>query len=251
MVEQKEMLIESDWNVLIVLDACRSDSYHRRDHSSQAKRSMAWCTYLWVQRLARLLDGQEVLYVTANPVVDRELNKLDASSFHLISVWDFDWGRCGPHKMPTVHPRSVNDAVLSYVDAHGQPERMVVHYIQPHMPYIGRDALPYADWGRCDAEMAYDLRKVAHPRQAVKRGEVSREQVRAAYEGNVDLVVPYAHALRDSLAGIVVITADHGELLGERGKYGHSSGPCPELLNVPWVFRYCGPFVPKPIPEAS
>ncbi|MDP3940502.1 MAG: sulfatase-like hydrolase/transferase, partial [Deltaproteobacteria bacterium] len=39
---------------------------------------------------------------------------------------------------------------------------------------------------------------------------------------------------------LIVVTADHGELLGERGERGHNGKAYEEVLHVPWVLRLPG-----------
>ena len=64
------------------------------------------------------------------------------------------------------------------------------------------------------------------------------EKLRRAYEENLKLVLSYVNELVSYLRreGLVVITADHGELLGERGLFGHPERVrVPELVEVPWL----------------
>lgn len=61
------------------------------------------------------------------------------------------------------------------------------------------------------------------------------EGLRKAYEENLRLVLSYVAKILRYLKGKVVITSDHGELLGEKRLFGHSSSLRePELLEVPW-----------------
>ncbi len=251
---QERLLRRADWNALIVLDACRADSYRRRRPRARVALTMGYCTRVWMPQLARVLDGAPTLYVSANPVCERELQmNRDNPNFRWISLWRDRWERVGPHKLPTVHPRSVRDALMDYLNRFGQPERIVVHFIQPHMPYVGEAALPYADWGNCGrCEFAGELHKTTHPRDAVAQRRITRKDVRAAYEGNLDLVLPYAIDLAEQvLAGTVVVTADHGELLGEGGKYGHMAGPVDTLMRVPWEQWDKGGLTPAELPDQA
>ncbi|MFW6189030.1 MAG: hypothetical protein ACOC7T_01235 [Planctomycetota bacterium] len=256
MRHQAEMLKGTDWNVLIVLDACRADAFARRVPGAATVRSLGRCTRVWAPGLAEVTGRAPTLYATANPVLNRELQwKRSLGNFRWLNLWRHCWAPTGPHALPTVPPEAVNRAVLGWVERHGQPRRLIVHYVQPHLPYVGRDGLPYADWGNCRrSEVARRLRRLKHPREAVAAGEIGLERVRAAYAGNLDLVLPHAFELAHRLAGTAVITADHGELLGEEcdgePRFGHVAAPCPELMEVPWL-EVPGPeFVPARLPEA-
>ena len=72
------------------------------------------------------------------------------------------------------------------------------------------------------------------PLDAVRR-KFGDTGLRQAYVQNLRLVLEYVARLVENLSGVAVITADHGERLGESGKYSHESG-CRDslLLEVPW-----------------
>ena len=59
-----------------------------------------------------------------------------------------------------------------------------------------------------------------------------REAIREAYESNLRYVLSYVSKLVRHLKGIKVITADHGELLGEGGYYGHHPSYPPKLQEI-------------------
>lgn len=72
------------------------------------------------------------------------------------------------------------------------------------------------------------------PMDSVRR-KVGKSGLRQAYAENLRLVLRYAANLVQNLSGEVMITADHGERLGERGRYSHHAGLSdPLLLLVPW-----------------
>jgi hypothetical protein len=70
---------------------------------------------------------------------------------------------------------------------------------------------------------------------------VSIEDVWAAYAENLELTIPHVEELLETLDGKSVITADHGNLFGEKVRpipirtYGHPPGfRTTELVSVPW-----------------
>jgi len=78
----------------------------------------------------------------------------------------------------------------------------------------------------------------ASPMDAIRR-KYGINGLRKAYEENLIIVLGYVTKLCDELlhykpSGRIVITSDHGELLGENGKYGHGSR-APHTLEVPWL----------------
>ena len=79
---------------------------------------------------------------------------------------------------------------------------------------------------------------------ALDRGQIKTilakegvDGVKKAYEENLRFVLKYVKELVEFIpSGKIVITADHGELLGEDGKYGHPGNfRHPKLLEVPWL----------------
>ena len=74
----------------------------------------------------------------------------------------------------------------------------------------------------------------ASPMDAVRRAR-GVGGLREAYARNLELVLSHIAELMKDLHGEVVITADHGELLGEGGRFSHGFGrDDPLLLEVPW-----------------
>lgn len=108
---------------------------------------------------------------------------------------------------------------------------MIVHYMQPHTPSvpdpIGRGI--GGDPGTNDfwRESALDL---------LRRGDVTSEEVWNSYEANLHYVLDDVALLLDNItADTVAISADHGELMGEFGLYGHPEHvPLPAVKEVPW-----------------
>lgn len=249
---QSGLLRSREWNALILLDACRADYLCRVRPEAQPVRSLYSITWGWVARFAEIAArfDNPVLYFTANPVVNREMRKHPQSPFRLISLWDDHWGHHGPLNLPAVHPEAVLEAVESFINRHGQPARMVVHFLQPHVPFIGRPALPYSNWGRgMDDDLSKEVDKLPGLKEALAAGKTSIEAIRDCYRANLEVALPYRDELSRILKGLVVTTSDHGQLLGERGLYGHTAGPIhPELMEVPWLEEQRGSICPAELP---
>ena len=244
-------LLREPWNALIILDACRADALGSLAPGVETVRSLAWITYDWIRRFVPLFGQERLLYVSSNPVVERELAR-HKHNWQVRSVWRDGWRRSGPCAMPAVTAAETAFAVSQHLSVYGQPERMIVHFLQPHVPYVGDPGLPYSGWGGgMDDPLSVAVGEHTTVEAALARGLCTIEQVRLAYQANVELAVRYALPMAsDWLKGKVVLTADHCELLaldGEPG-YGHAKWD-PKLYQVPWLAWDHGPFEPAPVPE--
>ena len=63
-----------------------------------------------------------------------------------------------------------------------------------------------------------------------------KEGLRQAYKANLQAVLKQVTGLTKHLSGRIVITSDHGELLGESNLFGHSTGSNnPIQTEIPWL----------------
>lgn len=243
---------DHDWDVLVILDACRVDilrelaeSYDFLDDvesiSSVGSHSREWMAKTFTP--ARLSAVNETAYVTGNVFSEQTFDDsgeqvaryspfspdswptVDADDFaRLDEVWRDGWD----DELGTVPPRTITDRVIDIARTH-DPERIVAHYMQPHTPFVAPDY-----WSN-PTETSMPLSEMNLKR--LRRGEVSTETFLSGYRANLELVLDELVLLRQNLdAETVAITADHGEALGELGVYGHPIGFLhPSVKRVPWV----------------
>jgi hypothetical protein len=110
-------------------------------------------------------------------------------------------------------------------------KRHIIHYHQPHIPFIGPTGIEHFD------ELPLGWGDGGHQGTL----SASDELIRNAYAENVDIALDAVSNLLPHLDGKTVISADHGDFLGERGfpipikLYAHPSGYYSDLLTkVPW-----------------
>ena len=132
----------------------------------------------------------------------------------------------------TVPPEEVFKAYFA-----SNEERAILHLMQPHPPFIGETSLPIpwlVDLEKKGVVKPGDQNRyrALYPYWVEKYGE---DYVRKAYFDNAKYVVDKVRTFIDKLSCRVVITSDHGELLGENGRWGHLGLEVPELRIVPWV----------------
>jgi len=234
---------EADWDTLVVLDACRYDMFERRaDLPGRLERreSPASTTVEFLRATVDGRDLRDTVYVTANPQLHQHREDIDAAFADVVDVWA---GEGWDDESGTVLPETVTDAALSAAEANPH-KRLVVHYMQPHYPFLGAEtAFEGGDFTDADAD---------HENVWVQllRGDIDRdrEEIWALYADNLDRVLPHVERLLAALDGRTVVTADHGNMVGERSfpipfrEWGHPRGIyTPELVEVPWLVHEAGP----------
>lgn len=221
------------WDVLVVVDACRADlfdevapEYDFATGGSQV-RSVASVTRRWMELnfgAEYQREVAETTYICGNPHSD---TILDADDFdELVEVWRDAWTEPG-----TVPPEAVtNEAIRRGRERN--PDRMVVHYMQPHCPFLSRPDLSKGkDLNQFGNQSWDDVWK------RLEKGEVDAADVWQGYRDNLKLAMNEVAVLRQNLdADTLVVTSDHGNALGEWGLYGHPQRiPFDCLRSVPYA----------------
>jgi len=145
------------------------------------------------------------------------------------------------HSESSATPHVATDRAISVAREH-DPERLIIHYTLPHVPFIA-GAL---DWfpDQLSTEELMDgpeetrsLRAEETGYQRYVYGDLSRQDAYRNYLGNLQLVFDYIDVLRKNVgAQSAVISADHGEALGEWGLWDHQHGyPFGPMRIVPWA----------------
>lgn len=232
--------MDEKWNTLIVLDGCREDLFREvvdtsRFDSYETRTSAGSATNEWTKKNFAGQALTDTVYVTGNPVVSRQVQ----TAFHaFIEVWrdgfDENYG--------TVPPEPVTKAAIEAREEFPD-KRLIVHYMQPHYPFIGYPELRYTTFGGTD-EIKVESAKTGASDvwEALGKGLVDKETVGEAYAKNLEIVMKSADGLIEAEGGKSVVTADHGNLLGERVSplrvrlYGHPPYiHHPALREVPWA----------------
>lgn len=235
-------ILSADWDNLIILDACRFDTFKQvaSDLPGELKKveSKASATSEFLRSNFSDEELYDTVYVTANPQLYRIENGIYDTepinvTFHdQVDVWQNQWH--DEHR--TVMPKVVTEAALEAAERY-RNKRLIIHYIQPHAPYVGETGIK---------ELPTEYLDFWHSFRAGKF-DVSLETAKRAYRENLQLVLPHVSELLFKLNGRTVVTADHGELLGERGfpvpirRFGHPPYTnIPAALEVPWLVYESG-----------
>jgi hypothetical protein len=242
-----------DWDVAIILDTCRVDALRELKSEygfitdvdsiwSVGSSTPEWLVNTFsadwrdqVKRTTRLSANGFDEYILVNGSQPPELDKAPFAStaFSLTDHSEFDHleimyqGGLHSEELGTVPPSHVTKRGIA-IGRHQEWDRMMIHYVQPHAPYITR-ALN-TESSITDIE--------SRPMWALRNGLISRETGWQMYLDNLRLALDEVEKLVSNLtAQTVVITADHGESFGEYGgKFGHIDGYLtPQVRKVPWV----------------
>ena len=275
--------LESDWDYCVVLDACRYDVFAECyaeyvDGTLEKRWSAGSSTPEWA---ARTFTGDhDVAYFSGNPFINSlgiPLSELRwgascdyewAAADHVrevVDVWKHGWD----DDLGTVPPGSIEASFRERRGLVGRAERTVLHYMQPHAPYLtcggGRklrrirgavDRQAVSDGGDA-AGLLSGLGDAIRPRieRALERSEFAmkaglwleldpgslwRDGVRGTamtdYEEYLRIALEAVADVLAELDGRVVITADHGEAFGEGGVWEHHvETHIRPLMEVPWL----------------
>lgn len=237
-------VMDQDWDNLIVLDACRRSLFEDVVGTAffddyQVVRSLGSNTGEWSNRnfndKSRQHEFPDTVYVTGNVVVSRRITE---PTFHrLYEVWQngFD------EDLGVVPPEPVVDKALEARAQHPN-KRLVAHIVQPHEPFIvNRDD---GDGYTANPETVFGAGTELMEKNTwldLAAGNISVERAKAAYARTLEVGWKRARELITELPGRTVVTADHGNMWGERGfpipvpVYGHPTQlRCSSLVDVPW-----------------
>jgi hypothetical protein len=242
-------VFERDWDLLVVLDACRYDALAAMEAefdfvsdvgwvASVGSSTREWAANTFTERHREVIGRTAV--VCGNGRVTETLRAGDAmesgtgrrlTSWNVVPPEAFLAFDSVPSYAPfdpyggILTPDVVTDRAVS-VGRTRDPERLVVHYIPPHNPYRAnalRENRPLED---------HEYRPFDYLRDG---GD--RDVAWAAYLDELRWVLgDVRRLLRNVDADRAVVTADHGELFGSLGLYSHPTGvPHPHLRCVPWM----------------
>jgi hypothetical protein len=281
---QDQRFLESDWDYCIVLDACRYDVFSELydeflDGTLEKRESKGSSTPEWAYRT--FTDEYDIAYFSSNPFINDlgiPLNELKwgascdyewTANEHISDVFDV-WKTGWDDDLGTVPPESMETAFHENLNAVEQADRTVIHYMQPHAPYLTRgkgQKLKQIRKGikrqgetedeEGDGGLLGSVSSSVRPKveSALEGSELvqkaglwleldpsslwrdgTRETAMEYYEENLRLALESVADLVEDLDGDVVVTADHGEAFGEEGVWEHHIETyIPPLMEVPWL----------------
>lgn len=251
MLKQKKLIDAMDWDVLIILDACRCDAFCnifkykeviRVD--SDATATPEWLKKTWTKKY------DNIIYLSGNPFVNSKGVKTNDNSFvggdhfEVKDCWDGAFNK----KTGRIESSAMKMYAIGYLNALKTGKKLVIHFMQPHSPYIFGDTKHNSFFTTLSKIIPMRqqllLNKVKFIRKLKPRTEstyseyYTDKEIKEAYMRNLESAredVEYVVNQAAMFGFKVVITADHGELFGEYERYGHGGKVVPELISVPWI----------------
>lgn len=245
---------ERDWDLLILLDTCRVDALKEVApeydfiHDVGSILSVGSSSSEWIAQTFtrdRIEEVQETAYVSANAWAKRVIEDRNTPEGHANALLSWtDWDVCNPHDFLALEQAWETAPQLEYdIDAGGttpryltdraiaaareyEPDRLIVHYIQPHRPYTseaiseGRPLKPHEK----------------NPWEYLRNGG-ELDRVWTSYLNQLRYALDSIKILINNInADRAILSADHGDAFGEYGFYAHGVGvPHPHVRRVPWA----------------
>lgn len=242
-----------DWDVLVVLDACRYDQlvevapeYPELPNDVDRVWSNASASIDWIERNFNGCpeSASRAGYVTANPFADhadpdsRSADLDEDTVGHLRLLYQTEWQDIG-NGIETVPPEPMTEHAIDAWRRRVELgiDRLVVHYMQPHEPFRSRP-----EWGNGDHKLLKNL--VSEGAEAgasvyplLQSGEIDLDEFWEVYQDNLRWVLDdVTDRLLTNVDGEIVLTSDHGNGLGEWGSWHHPPGTImPAVRRVPWL----------------
>lgn len=155
-------VFDRDWDILILLDTCRVDAIdyvHQEynflnksnidDITSVGSTSAEWMANTFIPKYDDKISS--TAYLTNNSYSKRVLeeNKYPLDDHFFGSVWtdwetvnqhtlqylEYTWQCLPSHEYHRYHPRGIFDRAIQVWEGKC-PNRMIIHSIQPHSPYV-------------------------------------------------------------------------------------------------------------------
>ncbi len=228
-------VIAEDWDVLIILDACRYDTFaetHDLPGRLEERVSRGTHTREFLRGNFHGRDLRDTVYVTASPQLYKWRDRITADFHDVVNVWREDgWD----NQYGTVLPETMEEYVQRAADEYPH-KRIIAHFMQPHYPFIGSGQ--QLNTGRLRKGQGADVWGLLR-----RNGlDVEPQQVMDAIRDNLQAVLPVVESLMTEIKGHTVVTSDHGNMVGESSRpipmqeWGHPPGIyTDQLTTIPWL----------------
>jgi len=256
---EKQRTMERPWDILIILDGCRYD-YFERYNTMDGKLikvvSPATGTRAWFEKI-NSYDCSNVIYMT--PIVKFDSWYPEHDFFKVIRHWDKNI----TYEYNGVNPIGIAKLAIKCIKKYPK-QKVIVHFCTPHPPFLTIDS-KHQEMIKEESIQTNKTMKESKMKQkslyvlwmlkqrfptiffwyierllGVHSGMLALYQaggfklIRKLYYDNLILVLSAVERIKDSTDKKIVVTADHGQRLGEYGMFGHGGWRSKSVVVVPW-----------------
>jgi len=221
-------LIKESFDTLIILDACRFDTFEKIAYpylrgTLEKRWSTAYNTPRWIRYQFRS-DPQcfkDITVITGNSNYSLEDKEKLFKKFYHTSLLEFNSD--GGYSPPWT--------IYEYYQKHKTKDRMWLHFQQPHIPFFNKDKKEIF-------REQIPGRKYDNIWQRIWTRELTLQQVIDGYEENLKTALPYVKKIIEDRTGKTIVCSTHGNLY--KYPYWHFGVPSEyendeELRLVPWL----------------
>lgn len=240
---EKIQLIQADWEILVIVDSCRYDLFKKnlpaelKKYELKKAISNAHGTFEWLEK--NFNQKTDIVYITPLIYLDRYLPGIRNNFSDVVDVWKEGWDT----NIENISQKYVTEQAIHYSK---QNKRIIVHY----GAFWGKGYPTYDDslfWKvrmflreNIPTIILWNISKLFNPSKAIEKiySTKGRQKIIEHYEKQLKTFFPPVLQLIKQTNKKILITADHGMLLGEFGYYGaHHSRLIQnkKLVEVPWM----------------
>lgn len=239
---------------------------------SPAIWTMGWLKKTWIKKHNDIIYVSGNTYCNSKMNLTTTLNGKEYFSFfgkeffyRVVDAWDYAWD----DELKLINPKGVLECAKISMSLN-KDKKFIIHFMQPHVPFASHRTpllknlfdvvqnpsenivtkMSAASIKELELKYKYGdvwyweyLRK-KNPRRSAYGRDIfeylyytkGAEEIKKAYKDNIAFAAPYIKTFTDALSNKkIILTADHGNYLGENGHYGHHPPRSPILTTVPWV----------------
>lgn len=235
----KEVFQEKSF-IIIIIDACRYDvfkEFYKEYFQGELLKvkSLGTSTGIFLKKFVNMPEFKDVRifsstpHMSKNSIINRWLNTpVYPQGLDFIDLWKNNWN----DDIGTVLTEDVNQIVTNL----GLNNRNIIWYLPPHFPWIENVKFSKEILNE-SIEKNKPLSEVLLNK--IKKGETNIPEIKQLYISNLRSSLCQISSLLQKLKPVsdrIIVTSDHGELLGEYNLFFHFSHlDVPELYTVPWL----------------
>lgn len=219
-MKQQELIYKYGWDVLIILDACRYDSFKKVNFiegdliavDSESTRTTRWYQHNWNEY------NDDVILISSH-----SYPRSHGFYKNFYKFYDFYLER-DDYREPKIALEKLIEIQNDY-DKH-----FLVHLLPPHLPYLGKKGSKFM--------RQLKIPIVGRPhvyRHVTKWGRKHGwKKLIGYYKENILYALTEINKYLPQIKGKVIISSDHGELIGERNIYNHYNKH-EKIFEIPWL----------------